>query len=403
MIIVADENIPCVIDLFGSIGDVRLIGGREIQPRDVRHADVLLVRSVTSVNRTLLADSRVRFVGSATIGTDHVDLDYLRAAGITFAHAPGSNADSVVEYVACALLRLSVRKSEPLRGKKMAIVGVGAIGSRLADRLPALGIQVLLNDPPRLAKEGPYAGKSNFRSLNEVLQDADIVSLHVPLVHGGSHPTFHMIDERCLRQLKPSAWLLNTARGSVIDNGALVRSMRNNRQPAAVVLDVWENEPEPDPDLVRRVDIATPHVAGYALDAKLRGVSALFRAMHAFLSGDEPAETSLSNKTRPLDVASRELALPCIEEEPIAVGAPDPTIPETEWLDMFVRRMYDIERDHVSMMGTLSEGGIDGACFSRLRREYPIRREFATYTAPKSMVPLEQREAVGKAFRVSLT
>ena len=183
--ILADENIPRAEAAFGTLGAVRMRPGRAIGPADVRETDVLLVRSVTPVNADLLDGSAVRFVGSATIGTDHIDRDYLREQGIAFAHAPASNADSVADYVIAALIRLAIRQRTALRGKTIGIVGCGNIGSRLAERLSALGLRVLQNDPPR-AEEADAAGEAHdFVSLDTVLAEAGIITLHVPLTEEG--------------------------------------------------------------------------------------------------------------------------------------------------------------------------------------------------------------------------
>ncbi len=399
--IVADANIPCVQELFGEFGDIRRVGGREISPKDVQNADVVLVRSVTRVDAKLLANSTVRFVGSATIGTDHVDLEYLHKERIAFAYAPGSNADSVSDYVMAALLRLAIRKGERLRGKKVGIVGVGEIGGRLAERLPSFGSDVLLNDPPRQESENAGDCSRDFRPLGDVLQSADVVTLHVPLVLEGLHPTYHLIDESRLKQFKPGAWLINTSRGAVVDNDALARSLRDRRGPAGVVLDVWENEPEPNAELVSRADLATPHVAGYAYDAKIRGARMLYRALRDFLR--HPFDQFETENT--YEIPQNETFFdPCLGNSGrrVRIAAPDPLLPETEWHDMFVRSMYDIERDHTALRAIVRPEAVDGSRFAALRRDYPLRREFASHFVAEAMVPAERRLVVEQAFRVNL-
>lgn len=387
MTILADENIVNAQGAFGCIGDVHYFRGAALHRRDIGDSDVLLVRSVTRVDRSLLEGSDVRFVGSATIGTDHVDTDYLREAGITFAYAPGSNADSVAEYVTAALLRLCVRRSRPLRGLRVGIVGCGQIGGRLAERLPYLGVETLLNDPP-LAEVLDRQGRMHtFMSLEDVLAEADAVTIHVPLERGGAHPTFHLIGAKELRRMAPETWLINTSRGPVVDNAALKRSLVERDSPAGVVLDVWEGEPEPDGELVARIDIATPHIAGYAYDAKLRGTWMLYRALRRFLGEDE-----LSDPTSSSDIVRTD----------VPVGAPDPSLPEVEWLELLVRGMYDIGADDAALQRFGGGRRIEGARFAALRREYPMRREFSMHQLPRSSVPSDRHDAVERGLCIRM-
>ncbi|HKL89193.1 MAG TPA: 4-phosphoerythronate dehydrogenase, partial [Salinibacter sp.] len=285
LLILADENIPCVEDAFGPFGTVMRYEGRALGPDDVRDADVLLVRSVTDVGSGLLEGSSVQFVGSATIGTDHVDRGYLSEKGIAFAHAPASNADSVADYVIAALLLLARRKQVPLRALTVGIVGCGNIGGRLAQRLPALGPRVLRNDPP-LADAAEAAGESHdFVSFETVCQEADVITLHVPLTDEGPYPTHHLMDDEVFSRLQTGTWVLNAARGPVVDNDALLAALEEGTVGAAV-LDVWEDEPTPNPALIETVDVATPHIAGYAYDGKVRGTTMLYEALCAHLDVD---------------------------------------------------------------------------------------------------------------------
>lgn len=371
--VLADENIPLVKNAFGALGAVRSIPGRSITSADVQGADVLLVRSVTRVDAALLEGSAVQFVGSATIGTDHIDRAYLREQGTAFAHAPASNADSVADYVIAALLRLAVRRGTTLRGKTVGIVGCGNIGSRLARRLPALGLDVLANDPP-LARAAEDAGTSHdFVPLDAVLERADIITLHVPLTREGPHATRRLFDESMLRRMQPGAWLLNTARGPVVDNTALRRVM-NDGHLGAAVLDVWENEPTPDPDLLRRADIATPHIAGYAYDGKVRGTMMLYEALcdHLGVSATWSPEAALKPE----------------DGHPLVATPSDPALPEPEAIDHVVRSMYEIMADDARLRATLdAPPGERGAAFSHLRKSYPRRREFSQFVLPAGAIP----------------
>jgi erythronate-4-phosphate dehydrogenase len=362
---------------FGAMGDITRYPGREIGPDAVKTADVLLVRSVTSVDEALLDDSSVQFVGSATIGTDHVDRDYLDAAGIAFAHAPASNADSVADYVVAALLRLAQRRGVSLEGRTVGIVGCGNIGSRLARRLPALGLTVLKNDPPRAeSTDVPH----DFVSLDRVLDRADIVTCHVPITTEGAHPTRHLLDAGALAHLSEEAWLINTSRGAVVDNDALLTALRAD-QLGAAVLDVWEGEPTPTAALVDAVDLATPHIAGYAYDGKVRGTTMLYEALCEYLDVEQ--------------TWSADAVLAPDSPDALRCRAPDPRLPRTDWLDHLARQAYDLQADDGRMRAYLEQpAGERGDYFRHLRATYPTRREMQIQTVPGTGVPPAYRRAV---------
>jgi erythronate-4-phosphate dehydrogenase len=353
MKIVADENIPCVAEAFASLGEVELCPGRGMQAADVRDADILLVRSVTRVGPELLEGSRVRFVGSATIGFDHVDRDYLQARGIGFATAPGSNATSAAEYVVSALLVLADRKGFELAGRRVGIVGCGNVGSRVRDRLTALGMQCLVNDPPLKAQ----GGHDDYLELDDII-DADVITFHVPFTREGNWPTWHLADRTFLERLKPGTVLVNTARGAVVDNAAL-DALLAVRDDLTVVLDVWEGEPAISEALLQKVDIGTPHIAGYSLDGKLRGTEMIYRAAceHVASSADWRPVSALP--------ARQVLAL----EDTQDTGAA---------LRRAVCFAYDVREDDVRLRDMLSLPEDERPLyFDRLRKEYPVRREFS--------------------------
>lgn len=388
MRIVVDENIPYAEEAFGAIGRVESFAGRGLRPAVVRDADVLLVRSVTRVDAALLRGSRVRFVGSATIGTDHVDLDYLRSRGIGFAHAPGSNADSVVEYIVAALLGLAVGRGEGLRGKVIGIIGCGNIGGRLVARLPALGLRVLKNDPPLAARAEADGKPHDFVSLDAVLAQSDMITLHVPLAKQGHHATHHLIDSVTLRSLKPGSWLLNSSRGAVVSNKALNRALRD-QQIGGVVLDVWENEPTPDAALLALTDLATPHIAGYSFDGKVQGTVMLYEALCEYF-GIAPRW-------------SPEAVLAPVPEDRLQLVPPDPDLPEALWLHRLVAQMYDIARDDAALRKMLDLPVEErGAYFSRLRKAYPRRRTFSRFRLPRAALPARCFEAVTVGLGIGL-
>jgi erythronate-4-phosphate dehydrogenase len=346
--IVADKNIPYAGEAFGTLGDVELVPGRAIGPAHVQDADLLLVRSVSAVDERLLRGSRVRFVGSATIGVDHVDEAYLRACGIAFAYAPGSNADSVAEYLVAALVALG---PERYRGRTLGIIGLGRIGTLVREKALALGLTVLANDPPL-----ERAGIPGLISLETLLRRSDLVTCHIPLTMEGEDATYHLLDESVLAALRPHAIVINTSRGAVVDNTALLRALQGGRLGGAV-LDVWEGEPAPDPELIRATTLGTPHIAGYSFDGKVAGTTMLYTAACAFLG--RPAAW----------VAPR--------DEPPAPVVIDPARPLEATLPDLVSRSYDIRRDDAALRALLEMSGPErGPAFDRLRAEYPRRLEF---------------------------
>jgi erythronate-4-phosphate dehydrogenase len=348
MKIVADANIPLAEEAFGDLGEIKLIPGRAIAAEHVRDADLLLVRSVTPVGAALLDGSRVRFVGSATIGVDHVDVPYLRKRGIAFAYAPGSNANSVAEYVIAAILALP---QKPERRRRLGIIGLGRIGKLVQIKAEVLGISVLANDPLL-----DRAGQPGLVSLDELLSTSDIVTCHVPLTANGTDPTFHLLDTRRLSRLRPDAVVINTSRGPVVNNQDLLSMLQKGR--LAAVLDVWEGEPRPDGALIKASEIATPHIAGYSLDGKIQGTRMLYEAACAY--HQRPA------KWRP--------SVHRIDDTPVPID-PAPTLEDI--VETLILHAYDIRRDDAAMkaIADLPEGKRASA-FDGLRAHYPARWEF---------------------------
>jgi len=347
MEIVADPNIPFVREAFTALGTVTLVPGRKIDHLAVREADVLLVRSVTPVHSGLLGGSRVKFVGTATIGTDHIDRAYLAGCGIGFASAAGSNANSVAEYVVAALLELARRGKSRLAGKTIGVVGAGNVGSRVARYAAALGLRVLLNDPPRARAEGP----AGFVPLERLLAEADIISLHVPLTGKGPDATRHLVHEAVLAEVNRKPVLVNTSRGAVVDNAALLRAIRAGKL-SATVLDVWENEPDISRDLLRAVDLGTPHIAGYSFDGKAAGTRMIHEAACNFF-GKTPSWTPV---------------LPPALVDRVVINVHEGEDDE-DVLRRAIARVYDINADDAALRARPEE-------FDHQRAEYPVRREF---------------------------
>jgi len=269
MNIIADQNIPFVEKAFSEFGSVTLMNGRDITKKCLENAEMLLVRSITKVNKELLEGTPVRFIATATIGTDHVDLEYLQEQNIGFASAPGSNANSVAEYVIAAILTYCKNKHCSPRDLTLGIVGVGNVGSRLLQLAQGLGISCLLNDPPKKR----LTGSDLYQPLNDVLSKADILSLHVPLITQGKDKTYHMVNNDFLAQIKGGALLINSSRGKVVNEKDL---KQQRSRLGGLVLDVWENEPTPDTDLIVATDISTAHIAGYSYNGKISGAQMIY-------------------------------------------------------------------------------------------------------------------------------
>ena len=353
MLIVADENIPLLDAFFAGFGEIRRVPGRSIDRATVEQADVLLVRSVTNVNRALLEGSKVRFVGTCTIGTDHLDLEYFNEAGITWSSAPGCNARGVVDYVLGSLMTLAEIEGVDLTQRTYGVVGAGEVGGRLITVLKGLGWNVKVCDPPRQSAEG-----GDYLSLEQIIEQCDVISLHTPLTRSGDGATWHLFDQQRLQQLKPGAWLINAARGPVVDNAAL-REVLLEREDLQAVLDVWEAEPEVDVALAELCVLATPHIAGYSLDGKQRGTAQIYQAYCEFI--DQPARIQLSDL----------LPAPWLSQVTLHADS-DPA-----WaLAMLCRGVYDPRRDDAdfrrSLVGNVGE---QRAAFDVLRKQYPVRRE----------------------------
>ncbi|MCJ1885908.1 4-phosphoerythronate dehydrogenase PdxB [Pseudomonas sp. LA21] len=353
MRILADENIPLVEAFFGGHGEIRRLPGRGIDRAALGDAEVLLVRSVTDVSRELLEGSQVKFVGTCTIGTDHLDLDYFAEAGIAWSSAPGCNARGVVDWVLGSLLALAEVHGARLSERRYGVIGAGQVGGRLVDVLRGLGWDVRVCDPPRAAAEG-----GDFRSLDEVLRECDVISLHTPLTRDGEYPTRHLIDAQRLKALRLGTWLLNASRGGVVDNTAL-RIHLESGADIDVALDVWEGEPEVNVQLAQRCRIATPHIAGYSLDGKLRGTAQIYDAFCAWL-GRAP-EVSLDDLLPAQWLAELSLKEEC-----------DP-----DWaLAMLCRAVYDPRSDDAAFRRSLvGDTATRRKAFDALRKHYPPRRE----------------------------
>jgi erythronate-4-phosphate dehydrogenase len=359
MTFAVDRNIPLVEKAFGSLGNVTPLATPEIIQKNIRDADVLIVRSETKVDRSLLEDTRITFVGTVTIGTDHLDIDYLESRGIKYVSAPGCNANSVKEYLVAALLTLAREHNFTLKGKSIGVVGVGNVGSKVVSVAQALGMKVLQNDPP-LAR---LTGEKRFLPLDD-LMECDIITLHVPLTKSGHDPTFHLFrTERC-RKLKHGTIFINTSRGAVMDSAALKEVIKSRRVSHAVV-DVWENEPRIDKDLLGLVTLGTAHIAGYSLEGKVMGVRMIREAI------------------------CRHFNLPVLWDPGPYMDPPAPdrfvvsnnSMADEEILHRVVRESYDIAYDDRQLRKiSLNTESQSADYFMKLRSGYRMRREFSNMT-----------------------
>lgn len=355
--LVIDENISFAEEVFGQFGKVRMVHGRSINNEMLRNCDALIVRSITDVNKELLHNTRVKFVGTATIGTDHIDLQYLKENKIAFSSAKSCNADAVAEYVFTAVSVLAHKKFPRLEGLTIAVIGYGNIGTRVVRYARALGMNVLINDPPleRAGVEVP------FTNIEEALKSADIITLHVPLNRSGIDKTVHLLDEKRLSLIKNGALIINAARGPVVDNKALLQLLSSDKDISAV-LDVWEKEPVIEPELLEKVDIGSAHIAGYSLEGKVNGTVIIANALASFV-GQKPVNYPL---------------LPEIENPVINVNGAESL---AEALNKVFSAIYDIRQDDILLRNVLEMPESERVdYFDYLRKSYHFRREFSNYT-----------------------
>ncbi|MBN2090569.1 4-phosphoerythronate dehydrogenase [candidate division KSB1 bacterium] len=358
MKIIGDENIPYVREAFMNLGNVITLSGRKITNDVIKDAEILLVRSITPVDEKLLKNSRIKFVATATIGMDHLDIEYLKSNNIGFSNAAGSNANSVAEYIITALLHHACQYQISLKGKFLGIVGVGNIGSKMINYARALGMEVIQNDPP-LAR---VTGAPNFRPLDELMV-CDFITLHVPLTIEGIDRTWHLFDEERILKMKPGSVLLNSSRGPVVATDAAKKALYQQHLKS-IILDVWENEPEIDLELLKQVEIGTPHIAGYSYDGKINGTRMIYEAACRFFNQQPDWD------------ASEALPAPVPDE----IQVPNSNQSDEEILYQVIKQIYDIELDDKNLRRLLEKSVSEqGPYFDHLRKSYRIRREFYNY------------------------
>jgi len=350
--IVVDKKIPFINGVLEKRADVVYLEGREISRRDLLTTDALIVRTRTKCNRDLLEGTSVRFIASATIGFDHIDTSFCEANGIFWTNAAGCNSSSVQQYIGGALVHLAHKLNLTLAEKTIGVVGAGNVGSKVAKLCETIGMRVLLNDPPRERKEG----SNNFVSLEKIVDESDIITLHVPLNRDGIDKTLHMGNEGFFSKLNKDQVFINSSRGEVVDTSAL-KSYLRSRKAKACVLDVWEHEPEIDRELLDLVDIGTPHIAGYSADGKAKGTSMSVQALSRFFGLDLNAW--IPDAVPPPEHPILELDCRGLNQQAV--------------FGQLVRHTYDIRADDRRLRESPKT-------FEKQRGEYPLRREFAAYT-----------------------
>ncbi len=300
--IVIEKNIPFISGLLDRVADVRYLAADEINAETMRDADALITRTRTRCDAGLLDGSCCRFIATATIGTDHIDLEYCRSHGITVANAPGCNAPAVAQYVFASIATL--KKDSGVDGLTIGIVGVGNVGRIVERWARQLGMNVLLCDPPRADEEG--TGK--FVTLDEIARQSDIITFHTPFTRDGKYPTFHLCGEEFFGMVERNPVIINCARGEIVDTTELVSAMDDGRVSDAVI-DCWENEPHLSAELLDRAVIATPHIAGYSREGKIRATSMALRALCRYFG---LPETDVAERVA--DGAAEQVTLDAIKE-----------------------------------------------------------------------------------------
>ncbi|MEX1033062.1 MAG: 4-phosphoerythronate dehydrogenase [Cellvibrionaceae bacterium] len=355
MKIVADENIPLIHEFFDSLGEVIAVAPRELSRAHTVDADILAVRSTVPIGRTLLEGTAVKYVGTCTAGVDHLDSKALEEMGIQWSGAPGCNANAVVDYVFSTFAALEL---DFLRCT-VGIIGCGHVGGALYRRLTQLGVSCRCYDPLLKTEQLTAAQQADLTNLEAVLQ-ADIVCIHAPLTKTGPHSSYHLLGAEQLAQLKPGATLISAGRGGVIDNAALRRGLEQ-RDDLRVVLDVWESEPDIDTALHERVTLGTPHIAGHSYDGKAKGTEIIYQNVCEFLQ--RPATKTFAQ----LDSFAPNHLIRLTHTDPL------------EAMREAILSVYDVRLDHQRLKQALQHKPDTRVAFDKLRKNYPMRREFSNY------------------------
>jgi erythronate-4-phosphate dehydrogenase len=351
--IIADDKIPFLKGVLEPFADIHYLPPLQITKDIVKNADALLIRTRTKCDSNLLENASVKFIGTATIGFDHIDTNYCDVKGIKWVNAPGCNSSSVKQYLASALMAIAKEKKIKLEEMTIGIVGVGNVGSKVEKFAKIFGMNVILNDPPRERNEK----SNNFISLDYLVEKSDLITFHVPLNLDGIDKTFHLADRSFFQKFSNSKIIINTSRGEVVETNALKEAIRDKRI-SACVLDVWENEPSIGRELLNEVDIATPHIAGYSVEGKANGTSTCINKLNEFFNlGLLP---NWYPEVLPSPKKSKEIKIDCRGKS------------TQEVIYECIISTYDITEDDKRLRKSVSE-------FEKQRAEYPVRREFNYY------------------------
>lgn len=368
MKIIIDDKIPYIKGAFEQIAEVVYLPGSKTTPEVVNDADAIITRTRTICNEKLLSGSNVKFIATATIGYDHIDTEYCERAGIKWTNAPGCNSKSVEQYIASSLMVLAKKKNLILKDLCIGVVGVGNVGSKVANICNLFGMRVLLNDPPRARSENSH----DFVSLEKIMNEADIITLHVPLNMKGEDATFHLCNESFFSGLNKKPLIINSCRGEVVDTTAVKSAIRTGKI-SEFICDCWENEPYIDLELLDKTFIATPHIAGYSKDGKAKGTSMSVNAISKFFGlGID-------------DWQAKDIESP--ENDKIVIDGSD--LNEQEIISQIILSTYDINNDDKLFRNEPQN-------FEKLRGDYPVRREFPAYTVSYSNVDEKVLEIIKK-------
>ncbi len=336
MKVIVDNKIPYIKDIIEQLADeVIYLPGQDIVAETVKDADALIIRTRTRCDRALLEGSRVKFIGTATIGFDHIDTMYCKKAGIAWTNCPGCNAGAVEQYLHSVLLLLQREKNVSLKNACIGIVGVGHVGERVKRLCESLGMHVMLNDPPR-----SDCGEKGFNDLQKLAENCEIITFHVPLTRDGLYKTYHLGDRGFFSRLQKRPYIINTSRGEVLDTQAILSALDGN-QISGAVIDVWENEPNISLELLHKVFIGTPHIAGYSVEGKMNATRMVIEAYCRFFKKNVGFEMPSLGKS--------------------CVGT-------NENEEILQLQLYDPRNDYDALLA-------NPAAFERLRENYSFRRE----------------------------
>ncbi len=387
---VADENILLLEEFFGTIAHIHKVDGRSITAQQVRQADALVLRSTAQVTADLLTHSQVQFVGTCTIGTDHLDIDYLEKAGIRWANAPGCNAQSVVDYAISAMNHAWQVHGLDLCQQTVGIIGAGNVGGQLLKRLQKAGIKVVCYDPIKAAVQSIASNELTIPlvSLDELLAAATIIGLHTPLTHTGDYPTHGLFNQQIIETLAPNTVLISAGRGEVVDQHALCTRMSKHND-LLLYLDVWQQEPHINVDIMPYCQIVTPHIAGHSLEGKGRGTEMVYQSLcdHFGL----PVTKALPDLLKPATTQ-------CLQ---VHDSIDLKTLLNTACHNVYVIDQDDQRCRHALQNNLAVAKATIGQQFDQLRKTYPERREFSTLTIQGLTDPIKQQWLAGLGFQVS--